>query len=141
MRQDMWANSFAAKVGGKTIDLGIFDTLSGGDVSFNETKYTPGGMQPQISIGGTKTVNNITLGKILDQGRPDWGWIQMFMQLVEEADCTITRQPLGTDGRPFGSPLVYTGKLIGIAPGDTDSNAEGAQIWQVTVSTNATVSV
>lgn len=141
MRQDQWANTLSVNVGGKVTSLGVWDTLSGGDVAFSETKYSPGGMQPQKSLGGTKSVNNITLGRLLDtDDTDDWSTIRLLMQLTEEADCTVSRQPLGTDKRPFGTPLVYTGKMIAVAPGDTDSNAEGAQVWTVTVSTNANVS-
>ncbi|HEU5046068.1 MAG TPA: hypothetical protein VFT75_18255 [Nocardioidaceae bacterium] len=141
MRQDQWSNTLSARIGSKNVDLGVWDTLSGGDVAFSETKYSPGGMQPQKSLGGTKSVNNITLGKLLDvDDQDDWALIRTLMQLTEEADCTVARQPLGTDKRPFGTPLVYTGKMIAVAPGDTDSNAEGAQVWTVTVSTNANVS-
>lgn len=141
MRQDQWSNTLSVIIKGRRFNLGVWDTMAGGDVAFSETKYTPGGMQPQKSLGGVKSVNNITLGRLLDtDDRKDWNTLKTLMGLTTEIPCTVTRQPLGTDKLPFGSPLVYTGLLIGIAPGDTDSNAEGAQLWTLTISTNASVS-
>lgn len=141
MRQDQWANTLAVQMDGRSVDLGVWDTLGGGDVAWSETKYSPGGMAPQRVLGGAKTVNNITLGRLLDADeKDDWSVLQRMMQQRSEVPATVTRQPLDVEGRPFGAPLVYTGKVIGVAPGDTDSNAEGAQIWTVTISTDATVS-
>lgn len=141
MRQDQWANSLTVQMGGRSVDLGVWDTLGGGDVAWSETKYSPGGMAPQRTLGGVKTVNNVTLGRLLDTDeKNDWATLQTIMQQRSEVPATVTRQPLDKDGRPFGSPLVYTGMIIGVAPGDTDSNAEGAQLWTVTISTDATVS-
>lgn len=141
MRQDQWANTLTIDINGQKMPLGVWDTLGGGDVAFSETKYKPGGMAAERSLGGTKSVNNITLSRLLDiEDANDWAICRMLMQLTYEPPCTVSRQPLGTDKRPFGSPLVYTGLLINVMPGDTDSNADGAQLWSIVVSTNADVS-
>lgn len=134
MRQDQWANTV-------TIDgrpLGVWDTLSGGDVDAEETKYRPGGMQPQVSLGGTTTVNNVSLGRLL--GRQDWDFMHNLMaNRVGKARVTVARQPLDVDGNPFGRPLVYRGTLQNVTPGDTDSNSSDAQVWEITVSTEGSI--
>lgn len=134
MRQDQWANTV-------TIDgvpLGLWDTMSGGDVDSQETKYKPGGLQPEISLGGSTTVNNVTLGRLLS--REDWPFMQSLMsRRVGRASVTVARQPLDTDGNPFGAPLVYRGVLQNVTPGDTDSTSSDAQIWEITVSTEGSI--
>jgi hypothetical protein len=142
MRQDQWSNTLSVYLNGQWVQLGVWDTLAGGDVAFGETKYKPGGMKPEKSLGGSKSVNNVTLGRLLDQDddRDDWTLLRTLMQLDEEPPCIISRQPLDTSKLPFGSPLNYTGKMIAVQPGDTDSNAEGAQVWTTIISTDATIS-
>ena len=135
MRQDQWSNTV-------TIDgtpMGVWDTFGGGDVDSEETKYRPGGMQPQVSLGGSTSVNNVTLARLLN--KEDWPTMHALMSSrVGKADVTVSRQPLDADGNPFGRPLVYTGKLQNVNPGDTDSNSADAQTWTIVVSTEGNVS-
>lgn len=135
MRQDQWNNTV-------TIDgtpLGVWDTLGGGDVDAEETKYRPGGMQPQISLGGANTVSNVSLARLLS--REDWDFMHNLMaRRVGKAKVTVARQPLDVDGNPMGRPLVYTGKLQNVNPGDTDSESSDAQRWEITVSTDGSIS-
>jgi hypothetical protein len=56
-----------------------------------------------------------------------------------KALVAVARQPLDADGQPFGKPLLYTGKLLTVTPGDTDSNSTAAQLWQIVVSTEGEV--
>lgn len=135
MRQDQWSNTV-------TIDgnpLGVWDTLSGGDVEAEETKYRPGGMQPQVSLGGTTSVNNVTLSRLLD--KEDWPFMHNLMaSRVGKANVTVSRQPLDINGNPMGRPLVYRGTLQNVNPGDTDSNSSDAQTWTIVVSTEGNIS-
>lgn len=130
MRQDQWSNTV-------TIDgtpWGVWDTLGGGDVDAEETKYRPGGMGAQVSLGGQKSTGNITLGRLLV--RSDWAAMKRLMtSRVGRARVTVSRQPLDVDGNPWGDPLVYSGTLQNVTPGDTDSNSSDAQVWEITVST------
>jgi hypothetical protein len=134
MRQDQWANTV-------TIDgtpMGVWDTLTGGDVEAEETKYKPGGMAPAMSLGGSVNVNNITLGRLLD--RSDWDFMHNLMaSRTGKAEVLVARQPLDADGNPFGRPLSYRGVLLHVEPGDTDSNSSDAQVWQITVSTEGSI--
>jgi hypothetical protein len=135
MRQDQWQNTL-------TIDgvpWGVWDTLQGGDVEADEVKYRPGGMANQVSLGGPSHVNNLTLARLLD--KPDWPRMKVLMsRRVGRARTSVSRQPMDVDGNPFGQPLVYTGLLQHVQPGDTDSNASAAQQWTVIVSTDGGVS-
>lgn len=136
MRQDQWLATLTID----GVDFGIWDAWAGGDIEATETKYKPGGMQPEISLGGTTQVNNVTMSKLLEKG----DYTSQLRDLmtkgrVGKAVCTGSRQPLDEDGNPFGDPLVYNGKLMHVVPGDTDSNATAAQVWQVIISTNGSI--
>lgn len=129
MRKDQWYNTVT--IGG--FNVGVWDTLSGGNVDSDETKYKPGGMGPEITLGGSTSVENITLGRLLT--KDDWNVMAFLKNVVGKAEVTVSRQPLDVDGNPFGNPLVYTGILQAINAGDTDSNSSDAQVWEITVST------
>lgn len=134
MRKDQWSNTVT--IDGKP--LGVWDTLAGGAVVATETKYRPGGMQPQVSLGGWASTDNVTLTRLLD--RDDWPFMQNLMEnRVGKAPVTVARQPLDTDGNPFGRPIVYRGKLMHVNPGDTDSKSADAQVWEILVSTEGTI--
>ena len=136
MRQDNWLNTVTID----GVSFGVWDTLQGGDPEASETKYKPGGMQPEVSLGGSSQVNNLTLGKLLVKGE----YTSQLRALMTsgrmgKAVAGVSRQPLDEDGNPFGDPLSYTGKLMHVLPGDTDSNAQGAQVWQIVVSTDGSI--
>jgi hypothetical protein len=50
-REDTWLVSLS--IDGR--DLEVWDKLSGGEVDSDESKYRPGGMAAEISLGGTIT--------------------------------------------------------------------------------------
>lgn len=135
MRQDQWSDTV-------TIDgvpSGIWDEVDGGEVDSGETKYRPGGMQPQVSLGGSTTVGNLTLTRLLDQPR-DWDFMRRLMQSrTGKAPAVVSRQPLDRDGNPFGRPLIYRGVLKTVTPPKSNSNSEEAGTWQIVVSTEGTV--
>lgn len=129
MRQDQWSNTVT--INGRP--LGIWATLSGGDVEADNAKYRPGGMQPQIDLGGPTSTSDVTLARLLT--REDWLIVRLLMQFgVGRARVVVSRQPLDADGNPFGKPIVYRGTLTHVEPGDTDADSGDAQTWQITVS-------
>lgn len=136
MRQDTWAITL-------TIDgepLGIWDQQGGGEIDSEETTYRPGGMAPRISLGGSTTVGNVTLTRLCDRGR-DWDLLRRLASTrVGKAECIVAKQPLDTDGNPWGRPLVYRGKLKTVTPPETDSNSSDAATWEITVTPEGNVS-
>jgi hypothetical protein len=93
-REDTWL--LTVNVDGR--DLGVFDTLSGGELDSEESKYQPGGMAAEISLGGRKTIGNVTIGQT----------------------------PLDPMGARAGEPLTYTGTLKTVTPPDVDSTGTDA---------------
>lgn len=133
MRQDQWSNTVT--IDGKP--MGIWDTLDGGAADSEETKYRPGGMQPEVSLGGTRSIGNLTLSRLLQQS--DWEFMRRLMNRTGKARCIVSRQPLDIDGNPWGRPITYRGVLKAVTPGATDSNSSDAQTWEIEVSTEGSV--
>jgi hypothetical protein len=107
-REDTWL--LTVNVDGR--DLGVFDTLSGGELDSEESKYQPGGMAAEISLGGRKTIGNVTIGRYCDRTRA--------------ARITIGQTPLDPMGARAGEPLTYTGTLKTVTPPDVDSTGTDA---------------
>lgn len=121
-------------------DCGVWDKLDGGEVDSSELKYKPGGMAPEVSLGGTVSVGNVTLERLFDiESRDDSTLLRWLASRTGAAVCTVSRQPLDRDGHPFGKPLVYAGRLKTVNPGPTDSNSEAASLWTVVISTAGNV--
>lgn len=135
MRANTWANTVTVD----GVPLGVWDTLEGGEVDSEETRYRPGGMAPQVSLGGTATVGALTLGRLLSRGR-DWDLLRRLMNRAGKARATVHRQPLDSDGNPWGRPMVYRGVLKTVTPPDTDSDSDDPALWQIVITPEGTVS-
>lgn len=133
MRQDQWSNTVT--IDGKP--MGVWDTLSGGESDSDSTTYRPGGMGPQVSLGGPRTIGALTLGRLIS--RPDWEFMHNLMNRTGQARAVVSRQPLDEDGNPWGRPLTYTGTVKTCTPGDTDSNSSDAQVWEIVVTPEGSV--
>lgn len=133
MRQDQWSNTVS--IDGRA--MGVWDTLDGGESDSEETKYKPGGMQPEVSLGGSRTFGNLTLSRLLAQS--DWEFMRTMMNQTGRAKCIVSRQPLDADGNPWGRPLTYRGVLKAVTPGSTDSNSSDALTWEIEISTEGSV--
>lgn len=119
------------------LNLGTFDSFDGGEVDSEETKYFPGGMAQQISLGGRKTVGNVTVGRLYDLTR-DHVDMGTLLGLVGRASVTVTKTSLDVDGAAQPQPLVYEGKLKSVTPPGHDSESSDAATWEMEIS-SATV--
>jgi hypothetical protein len=115
------------------LSLGTFDTFSGGEVDSEETKYWPGGLGQQISLGGRRTVGNVTVGRLYSLTN-DHKNMAKLMGLAGRATVVVTKTSLTPDGVATGDPLVYTGKLKSVTPPDHDSESSDASTWEMEVS-------
>lgn len=122
------------------VQLGTFDKMSGGDIDSEETKYKPGAMAPQVSLGGSVTVTNITVERLFELGR-DTSLIPQLKSWVGKGEVTVVKQPLDINGVPFGAAMVYNGKLKTFNPPPVDSNAtSSAAVIQLVISSAGIVS-
>lgn len=109
-----------------------WDKLEGGGKDSEETKYKPGGMAPEVSLGGSTTIENLTVSRLYRLAR-DHGLIKTFFNRAGKGQIVITKQPLDIDGNVFGAPLVYNGTLKTVTPPDFDSESDDASLWSIEV--------
>ena len=102
-------------------NLGIFDVMTGGEVDTTELVYKPGGMLPQISLGGIVTVGQVVLNRLYQLDR-DHQTIHWLVGRVGKGRVTITKTSLDTDQNAYGAPLVYKGVLKRVTPPEVDSS-------------------
>lgn len=136
-REDQYNVTVTVKYGGTEKDLGTFDKMGGGEVDSEETKFPPGGMAEEISLGGRKTVGNVTVSRLYDLSR-DHGEMGWLIGGVGKADVTVTKTHLDSDGNAWDQPLVYQGKLKAISFPEPDSESSDAALFELEVS-SATV--
>jgi hypothetical protein len=121
------------------VDYGIWETFDGGDSTSEETKHFPGGMQPEISLGGQTHVSNVTINRLFDGDR-DGPALAVLRERVGKGRAVVTKQPLDADGNAYGQPEVYGGKLMTVTPPPADANATGtASLITVVISTEGSV--
>lgn len=132
-------DQYAVTLSVNGVDLGIWDKFQGGEVDSEETKYKPGNMQPELSLGGTKTVTNITLQVLYDGDRFTPAICGFLDAMVGRGWCVVGRQLLDLDGAPKGVPRVYQGRLRRWALPEVDSEGNAAGLIELEISPRATV--
>lgn len=129
----------------ETRNLGTFDKMGGGNADSEETKYRPGNMAEEVTLGGSRTVENVTVERLYDlardaapvnNGQSNLRWL---MNGVGAALVVITKQSLDVNKNPFGNPLVYRGTLKAVTPPDVDSESTDAAMWSMEVTTTGSV--
>ena len=132
-RQDQWL--ITATYDGKP--LGSWDKKSGGSLAAQDTKYRPGGMVPEISLGGPVSIDNITLSRLYDSGQK--ALLKTLAALTGRARIVGTQQDLDQFGAPTGSPYTWTGTLIKLTFPDADSMSNSANMVEIECSTDGRV--
>lgn len=132
-RQDQFNVTVGVSYGGVTRDLGTFDKMEGFEVTSESTKFFPGGLGQQLSLGGRASVEDGTVSRLFDLARdqPIEGWL---INGVGKAEVVITKQSLTIDGLASGKPLVYRGKLQTYTPVEPDSESTDAALFELEVS-------
>lgn len=104
-------------------DYGVYDSFSGGGTDSEESKYRPGGMQPQVSLGGSQTTDNIVIGRLF-RGDRDALQVKQLTARCGKGQCVVVKQLLTVDGDAVAEPLTYTGTLKRCTPPDHDSESD-----------------
>lgn len=132
-RQDTYTISVTIDPPGSDppVNLGVFDKMSGGEVDSDETKYNPGAMAPPVSLGGRRTVGNVTVSRLYRLIR-DHDRAQSLINWAGRARMTITKHPMDLDGNIYGSnPIVYSGTLKRVTFPEVDSESSGAGLLEL----------
>lgn len=111
--------------------LGVFDTLSGGDVTAEPTKRRSGGMGPLKAYGALPDYDDVTVSRVYERER-DHELLRRLRTRVGKANASVSEQPLDEDGAPWGRPTTYTGRLIGLTPGEADSESSDPRMFELT---------
>jgi len=115
---------------GGMINLGVFDKMTGGGLDSDEYKFKPGGMAPTVSLGGSKTTDNVVVSRLYRLGR-DHDFVQTLFSGVGKAKMIVTKQPLDVDGNVYGKPIVYNGTLKRVTPPEHDSESSAAALLEL----------
>lgn len=121
------------------LDLGVFQTFSGGGAAADDTKNRPGGMGPEESLGGPVSRDAFTVGRLYKLER-DHGLYKQIDAKAGSARVVAVRQKLNKDRTPSGDPITYTGTLIKVMPPDHDSNASDRAEFTLEVSADEPIS-
>lgn len=119
-----------ANVGGR--DLGVYDTMKGGDVQTKSAMHRPGGMGPEKSYRSLPTYSTITVTRVLERER-DWELLRWLQDQSGGVRAQITKQPLDEQGNAWGTPMTWSGRLLGVKGGDADSTSSNPLMYDFEV--------
>ena len=124
-RADTWITHFQVD----STFLGVWDQFSGAAVDSEESKYRPGGYDEEISLGGRRTFDNITLARYWD----DWvnAVYPWLARRAGKARCYIVRYPMTADFVQLGSGLGFQGTFKRVVVPDYDSMGTDAALIEV----------
>jgi hypothetical protein len=132
-RQDTWIIRCVLKnATGGTVNLGIWDKKTGGELDSDDIKYYPGGMVPPISLGGKKTTGNVTLQRLYDR-HDDHDRIMSMLNAVGKGQMTISQKPMDPDGHEYGKAIQYVGTLKRVTVPETDSESTTAAMLEIEI--------
>lgn len=134
-RQDTWAISIT--VAGRP--CGIWDKKGGGELDSEEYKYSPGAMADPVSLGGRKTIGNLTVSRNYRLARDHRDLVSFLFGQVGKGRVVASIQPLDHDGiaQSDYKPIVYKGTLKRVTPPDVDSESSTAAMIELEITTDS----
>jgi hypothetical protein len=132
-------DTFAVSVTIDGRDFGVWENRTGGEGDSEDNKVRLGGMGPEVSLGGSKTLGNITLRKLydLDGIGNDIAWLYAVRG---RAPVVVTNQPLDQDGNVHGRRWTWQGVLKAVTPPDYDAQGTDAAYIEIEVAPSGDVS-
>lgn len=110
----------------------VFDKFAGGDVSAPVVKHRPGGMGPEITYTSLPSFSDITLTKVYET-QADHANIATLHSYAGNQLATVTLTPLDDTGAVWGPARVYSGRIVAVKDGGTDSNSNAARMFEVDI--------
>jgi hypothetical protein len=134
MRKDQW--NVTVRVAGR--NLGTFDVKTGGETDTDELTYKPGGMAPQVSLGGIPKIGQLIVHRMytLERDQAVGHWL---LTQVGRGHTVVQQQPLDPDKNAYGKPFTYDGVLKRVTLPEVDSNATEAALIELEVTINGGV--
>jgi hypothetical protein len=124
---------------GITLNLGVFDTFTGGAHKSENQKHRPGSMGTRKALGGPGDRDDFSVGRLYELLR-DHPHIKTLDNLVGIGQVHASRQKLNPDKSPAGEPINYTGTLIGVNYPDHDSDSSDKAMFTLDVSADEPIS-
>jgi hypothetical protein len=124
---------------GKQTDNIPWDSCEGGDQTVEGQTYLPGGMKPQVSLGGIPKRSPLTLKRI---------WSTELLPIFKALDsgagqcpCTVTITTLGANRKAVeGAPVItYTGTLGTVTRPNYGSETPDKAFLQVMIDANGSL--
>ena len=115
-REDTWHITVMIE----DVSLGVFDNMSDVEADSEEAKYRPGSMDEEISLGGRRTLSNITVDRYYDIFR-DHPLSKWLFKKAGQARGTLARSPMTLQGQITGEPHWFGGTFKRVKEPDSDS--------------------
>lgn len=115
-----------------------FDSCTGGDTDSDETKYRPGGMAPEVSLGGSVSTANVVVARNFALGRDDV-LLPKLRAAAGRKNASVTVQPLDSDRNAFGVPWTHRGVLQRVQGPQHDSTSTDAAMLELEINPGGTV--
>lgn len=114
---------------------GSWASLEGGDVEAENVKTRPGGMTPQVDLGGPTSRGDLT---VKCQLAPEMVRHVVDLENVAgNSNATISYTPLDSDHSQLGTTYHLKGKLKTVQKGTWDANASNPQFLGLVFSLDA----
>lgn len=122
---------------GHIFDLGVWDTMSGGDSTSTVTKHRPGGMKTQVVLGSFNEIEDIVVTRLYDETLHS-----NYVALAERTGrlkIVVLYQPLASEQVTKGAQIKYEGVLMGVSRPDHDSESTDAAMLELTIAASNAV--
>lgn len=101
--------------------LGEWDSRTGGETTADGSRYRPGGGREEV--GNSKpTTGDVTIARKYERER-DHELARWLRKQVGKALGSVNEQPTDNDDLPWGKPVTWSGKLMGVDTGEYDSQS------------------
>jgi hypothetical protein len=111
----------------------VFDKFAGGDPTAPANKHRPGGMSTEVTYLSLPSFSDVTLTKAYNT-QVDHDLVGLLHNAVGKIMCKVVMNPLDDSGAVFGATRTYTGRLVGVKDGGTDSMSGATRMWEVDIS-------
>lgn len=119
-------------------DFGKWEKKTGGQGDSEETKVRLAGMGPQVSLGGSQTIENVTVTKLYDLD-VDAPRLARLYSRRGKATVQVIQTPLDRDGHTYGPPVTWTGTLKAVTAPDVDAEGTDAAMVELEVAVDSVV--
>lgn len=111
-----------------------WDTIEGGDLEAADTKYRPGSMGKEVSLGGPSSRSDMTV--TIQMSDVVAGWITKFENRNGRGALKISWTYLDAEGLPASATQTRTGILKTVTPPPMDASGNAAVKFSIVGSMN-----